>query len=64
MSRVSAKNCKVAEQDTAEKLEIACASVTVIPVPLTDGTNYGPKTIPGGPYGEKSSGTRVRVRRS
>ena len=27
--------------------------MTVIPVPLTDGTNYGPMTIAGGPYGAK-----------
>ncbi len=47
------KMCTVAEQDTAEKLETPCASVTLIPVPLTDGTNYGPKTIDGGPYGAK-----------
>lgn len=47
------KECIVAEQDTAAKLETACASVTLIPVPLTDGTSYGPITIDGGPYAEK-----------
>ena len=47
------KTCTVAEQDTAEKLETACASVTLIPVPLTDGTSYGPVTIDGGPYAAK-----------
>src|SRR6185503_18938110 len=47
------KTCTVAEQDTAEKLETACASLTVIPVPLSDGTNYGPMTIEAGPYGAK-----------
>src|SRR4029453_18076277 len=47
------KNCTVAEQDTAEKLETACASVTLIPVPLTDGTTYGPMTIEAGPYAGK-----------
>jgi hypothetical protein len=47
------KTCTVAEQNTAEKLETACASVTVIPVPLSDGTSYGPMTLEGGPYGAK-----------
>ena len=45
------KNCTVSEQDTAEKLETSCASVTSIPIPLTDGTSYGPMTIEAGPYG-------------
>jgi pimeloyl-ACP methyl ester carboxylesterase len=47
------KKCTVAEQDTAEKLETACASVTLIPIPLADGTTYGPITIDGGPYAAK-----------
>lgn len=45
------ENCIVSQQDTAEKLETSCASVTSIPIPLTDGTNYGPMTIEAGPYG-------------
>jgi hypothetical protein len=46
-------SCVVSEMNTAEKMQIPCASLTMIPVPLTDGTEYGPKTIKGGPYGGK-----------
>ena len=44
-------NCSTAEMDTAAKMETPCASLTVVPVPLTDGGAYGPVAIPGGPYG-------------
>ncbi len=44
-------NCSTAEMDTAAKMETPCASLTFVPVPLTDGGAYGPVKIPGGPYG-------------
>jgi hypothetical protein len=43
--------CIVSELNTAEKMETACGDLTMIPIPLTDGSTYGPKTIKGGPYG-------------
>jgi len=46
--------CKVSEMDTAAKMETPCASLTMIPVPLTDGGTYGPMTIHEGPYGGKT----------
>jgi hypothetical protein len=56
-------SCVVSQQDTAEKLQAPCASLTMIPVPLeqgappgtagTDGGLYGPMTIKAGPYGGK-----------
>lgn len=46
--------CKVRELDTAEKMENArCAAGEFLPIPLTGGGTHGPKTIPGGPYGQK-----------
>lgn len=45
--------CTVAGKDTAEKLEVACFDLTTIAVPLSDGSEYGPMTVPGGPYGGK-----------
>jgi hypothetical protein len=46
--------CKVSELDTAEKMEAAtCKAAEFISIPLTDGSTYGPKTIQGGPYGQK-----------
>ncbi|MGH7439766.1 MAG: chlorophyllase/cutinase-like alpha/beta fold protein [Polyangiaceae bacterium] len=42
-------NCSV----TADKIDSACASLTMIPIPLTDGGSYGPVTIDAGPYGGK-----------
>lgn len=45
--------CSTAAMDTAAKMETSCASLTFIPIPLTDGGTYGPVTIPGGPYGGK-----------
>jgi Chlorophyllase enzyme len=45
--------CSTAAMDTAAKLESSCASLSFIPIPLTDGGAYGPVTIPGGPYGGK-----------
>ena len=46
-------SCTVSQMDTAAKLETPCASLTMIPVPLTDGGTYGPMTIKEGPYGGK-----------
>jgi hypothetical protein len=56
-------SCTVSQQDTPEKLQTPCASLTMIPVPLeqgpppgtagTDGGVYGPMTITAGPYGGK-----------
>lgn len=48
------KTCVVSEMNTAEKMGTPCASLTMLPVPLTDGTTYGPKTIKAGPYGGKT----------
>ncbi len=45
--------CKTHDEDTAEKLQVPCKSIEFIPIPLTDGTQYGPKTIDGGPYASK-----------
>lgn len=46
--------CKVAELNTAEKMEAAkCKATEFIPIPLTGGGTYGPKTVTGGPYGGK-----------
>ena len=46
--------CKVRELDTAEKMEAAtCAASEFLSIPLTGGGTYGPKTIQGGPYGQK-----------
>jgi hypothetical protein len=42
-------NCAV----TASKIDSACASLTMIPIPLTDGGMYGPVTLDAGPYGGK-----------
>ena len=45
------QTCSTAEMDTAAKMETPCASLSFIPIPLSDGGAYGPVTIPGGPYG-------------
>jgi hypothetical protein len=39
--------------NTAELMEVPCASMTMIPIPLSDGTSYGPVTVDSGPYGGK-----------
>jgi len=39
------KTCVVSELDTAEKMGTPCGGSTMIPIPLTDGSTYGPKTI-------------------
>jgi hypothetical protein len=46
-------NCSVSAQYTPEQLETPCSSAVLIPIPLTDGGTYGPKTIEAGPYGGK-----------
>jgi pimeloyl-ACP methyl ester carboxylesterase len=46
--------CKTTELDTAAEMETACKASEFIPIPLTDGTAYGPVTIQGGPYGAKT----------
>jgi pimeloyl-ACP methyl ester carboxylesterase len=38
---------------TDSKIDSACASLTMIPIPLTDGGSYGPATLDAGPYGGK-----------
>lgn len=45
--------CITHEQDTAEKMQVPCKALQFIPIPLTDGTQYGPKTIDAGPYASK-----------
>lgn len=45
--------CITHEQDTAEKMEVPCKAEQFIPIPLTDGTQYGPKTVDAGPYASK-----------
>jgi hypothetical protein len=47
-------NCVAQDMNTAELMEIPCASMTMIPIPLSDGSNYGPKTIVAGAYGGKT----------
>jgi len=46
--------CKTSELDTAAEMETACKSLEFIPIPLTNGSAYGPVTITGGPYGGKT----------
>ncbi|HMJ11533.1 MAG TPA: hypothetical protein VK524_08990 [Polyangiaceae bacterium] len=43
--------CKTSETDTAEEMNSSCKSVEFLPIPLTNGSAYGPITVPGGPYG-------------
>jgi len=45
--------CKTKDMNTAEKMQIPCKATQFIPIPLSDGTSYGPVTIQGGPYGAK-----------
>jgi hypothetical protein len=45
--------CKTHDEDTAEKLQVPCKAIEFIPIPLSDGTQYGPKTIDAGPYASK-----------
>jgi hypothetical protein len=46
--------CSAHDMNTAELMETPCKSLTMVPVPLTDGSNYGPVTLPAGPYGGKA----------
>jgi hypothetical protein len=46
--------CHTSDLNTAAKMGTPCKSTEFIPIPLTDGTQYGPKTIEGGPYGAKT----------
>ena len=39
------------EECLFDDMETPCFSMKFIPIPLTDGSTYGPKTIEGGPYG-------------
>jgi len=45
--------CEIAEAETEEEIEAACFDVTTIAIPLSDGSEYGPGTVQGGPYGGK-----------
>jgi len=47
----SLSSCSIAEMDAESKMEMACSSLTMIPIPLDDGGDYGPVTLPAGPYG-------------
>jgi hypothetical protein len=49
----SLQQCSIAAMDSGVALETPCSSLTMIPIPLTDGGQYGPVTIPAGPYGGK-----------
>lgn len=44
-------SCNAKEMNTAALMETPCKALVNIPLPLTDGTMYGPKTITAGPYG-------------
>jgi hypothetical protein len=46
-------HCVSKEMNTAEKMEIPCKELELIPVPLSAGGMYGPKTLKAGPYGGK-----------
>ncbi len=46
--------CIAKEMNTAELMEVPCKALQVLPVPLTDGTMYGPATLISGPYGGKT----------
>jgi hypothetical protein len=45
--------CSALDRDTGEKMEIPCFDLTFIPIPLSNGGNYGPVTLEAGPYGGK-----------
>lgn len=47
------EHCSAHDMNTAELMETPCKELTMVPVPLTDGTSYGPVTIKAGPYGGK-----------
>jgi hypothetical protein len=46
-------SCAIADMDSGAALEQSCAALTMIPIPLTDGGQYGPVTTKSGPYGGK-----------
>jgi hypothetical protein len=46
-------SCNIATMDSGTALEMSCAALTMIPIPLTDGGQYGPVTMKAGPYGGK-----------
>ena len=45
--------CNAHDMDTAELMETPCRELTMVPIPLTDGSQYGPVTLKAGPYGGK-----------
>jgi hypothetical protein len=46
--------CHTSDMNAADKMETPCKATEFIPIPLTDGSKYGPMTIQGGPYGAKT----------
>lgn len=46
--------CSAKEMNTAELMETPCKEITVLPIPLTAGGNYGPMTLKFGPYAAKT----------
>jgi hypothetical protein len=46
--------CSALAMNTAELMETPCREVTLLPIPLTAGGNYGPVTLKYGPYGGKA----------
>jgi hypothetical protein len=46
--------CSAHDMNTAELMETPCRALTMVPVPLTAGGNYGPVTLQEGPYGGKA----------
>jgi pimeloyl-ACP methyl ester carboxylesterase len=46
--------CLSHDMNTAALMETPCREITMVPVPLTAGGNYGPATMKYGPYGGKA----------
>jgi hypothetical protein len=46
--------CSAHDMNTGELMQTPCRALTMVPVPLTDGSNYGPITLQAGPYGGKA----------
>jgi hypothetical protein len=47
-------NCSAHDMNTAALMETPCRELTMVPIPLTAGGNYGPVTLKQGPYGGKA----------
>jgi hypothetical protein len=48
------ESCNAHDMNTPELMETPCKALTMVPIPLTDGSQYGPVTLKAGPYGGKA----------